>query len=417
VDVYRLELHPDDPERYRHAGEWRQIERRSQRIRPRGAPSLTADALRSHYGPIVSWDEEHGVALAECSSFWKREPETIEAFHDLLWARSFDDARAAVARIVTSHNMFVASADGHVGFWFAGRHPIRREGHDWRFIQPGDGSMDWTGFLSFEEIPHAVDPPAGIVANWNNRPTRAWTPFPQGRVFAGWPLYEALDARRAMSLDDTWEAAAEAWRTNGLARAYLAPLRRFAESSSVRDHRRAAAYLADWNGRTDADSPAPLVFREWVATIFQSAFRPVLGSLALSAEAAPFLLDPLDDLLRGEDAPQPLRHDYLRGRDIDDFVLAALDVSLTRLRETRGEDMGAWRDTVLLRQAEGEQAIEIPAQAPTYAIAVEMSDPPRVRTLLAVGQSERPDSPHFADRAACVQTWTGYNWRWEEEDR
>src|SRR4029078_4169185 len=66
-------------------------------------------------------------------------------------------------------NFTYADIDGHIGYHSAGRIPIRRTGAG---RLPYDGATDdgeWLGYIPFEELPHAFDPPSGIVIMANQR--------------------------------------------------------------------------------------------------------------------------------------------------------------------------------------------------------------------------------------------------------
>ena len=58
-----------------------------------------------------------------------------------------------------------ADDQGHIMFVFDGLVP-KRNGHDyqyWNKVVPGDTSETmWTDYLSFDELPKSIDPPAGL---------------------------------------------------------------------------------------------------------------------------------------------------------------------------------------------------------------------------------------------------------------
>jgi acyl-homoserine lactone acylase PvdQ len=58
----------------------------------------------------------------------------------------------------------------HIAYVSAGRLPVRAPGVDPGFPTVGTGDDDWRGFLAPAAHPQAIDPPTGVLVNWNNKP-------------------------------------------------------------------------------------------------------------------------------------------------------------------------------------------------------------------------------------------------------
>jgi acyl-homoserine lactone acylase PvdQ len=58
----------------------------------------------------------------------------------------------------------------HIAFFSSGRLPNRAPGTDPRLATLGTGEYDWRGFLRRGQHPQAIDPPSGLILQWNNRP-------------------------------------------------------------------------------------------------------------------------------------------------------------------------------------------------------------------------------------------------------
>ena len=73
------------------------------------------------------------------------------------------------AALITSpvQNLLVADKQ-HIGLFVTGRVPIRRAG-DGSAPVSGDGTYDWTGWASGDQLPHYVDPASGRLVNANER--------------------------------------------------------------------------------------------------------------------------------------------------------------------------------------------------------------------------------------------------------
>jgi acyl-homoserine lactone acylase PvdQ len=66
-------------------------------------------------------------------------------------------------------NWFYAD-DRDIAYFESGLLPVRDPRVDPDLPSWGTGEYEWQGWLPFEAHPHAVNPPAGYLANWNNKP-------------------------------------------------------------------------------------------------------------------------------------------------------------------------------------------------------------------------------------------------------
>ena len=99
---------------------------------------------------------------------------------DILWQVMF--RRLSDEQVTGPKTLFAAAAtspftfnvgyadDKHIAMVSAGRLPIRDPRVDPRLPTIGTGQYDWEGFLSANGHPHVVDPPSGVIVNWNNKP-------------------------------------------------------------------------------------------------------------------------------------------------------------------------------------------------------------------------------------------------------
>ena len=98
-----------------------------------------------------------------------------------------------------AQNFVYADVDGHIGWYAAGRLPIRRAGDGARPYPGASTDGDWLGFVPFDELPHVFDPPSGRIVTANNRLVGTDYPYKVTRGGIGpWraaALFEDLEAR------------------------------------------------------------------------------------------------------------------------------------------------------------------------------------------------------------------------------
>ena len=136
--------------------------------------------LDSPLGPVVKADGDNYYVL-HWSGFYPND-EALGYF-SINCGRSLDDFRAALAKLATPCNFVYADASGNIAYFTSGLVPRRDyDGNDARVVATPEQAADcrWE-FIPFEEMPHAVNPPAGFFVTCNNPPaltTNGLPPFP-----------------------------------------------------------------------------------------------------------------------------------------------------------------------------------------------------------------------------------------------
>ncbi len=402
VDVYTLELNPDNPEEYRYMGGWRKFEILDRELKVRGGEPEKVRVYRSVHGPLAGDPDRKNLrAHALRMSFWMREHQTFEAVMDFNFARGIEDFERGARKIVTSHNFFCAAADGRIGFWYCGAHPVRKAGHDIRFPQDGGGSMDWEGILPFEKWPQAVDPPCGFFANWNNKPARAWEPTEFGKVFWGKKIIDALEAEEKVDFERFAGIARLTAYHDFLADYFLPFILDAAKDSEDPESRKVAEVLAKWDRMEAEGAPGPLVTERWVKGMAVRLFGGLIDPMLLSSrETLKYLVNPLLYALEGERSLVKLNYDYAKGKDLRKMARDALQEAVRG-----GVDKIAWKEPSINFRGEAG-SVKSKGGRGTYQVAVEMTPKgPRAVTLSAPGQSERSGSPHYKDQLGLFEQW------------
>ncbi len=172
IDVYRLELHPEDENRYRFDGAWRELEVSQVEIPVKLLGPLRwtvrRELLRSVHGPVLRLP--HGTFALRFAG--RDEVRQVEQWHRLNRARSREEWLDAMRlQAIPSFNAGYADREGHILYLYNARMPVRAEGFDWGGVLPGDTSAAlWQGRVPFDALPRVEDPPSGFVQNCNSSP-------------------------------------------------------------------------------------------------------------------------------------------------------------------------------------------------------------------------------------------------------
>lgn len=206
TDTYVEVLHPTDDHLYLFdtdgsAGPnepaWEKMECRTERYAVKGlVEQATQEICRTRHGPVMAFDAANRRAYSARMAWMNREGGTIEGFWRFNEANSLEDFATSANLLASNHNMFYADDQGNIGYWHPGNHPIRPAGYDLRFPLPGTGDAEWEGLYPAQLVPHAVNHPSGVLANWNNKPAFDW---PRER---GWGAYhDVVQLQQNLALD------------------------------------------------------------------------------------------------------------------------------------------------------------------------------------------------------------------------
>jgi penicillin amidase len=171
VDFFEEQLDPADSTRYRTLDGWARMEARPETIRVKGAAPVIQLVRTTRHGPVLS-DVDRRVAGKVLAMRWTaQDPSTeMSALLGMNRAQTAGEFMRAMHDFNNPHqNVVFADVDGNIGYWMAGRVPIRRGGDALLPVRGWTGEGDWIGDLTFDQHPHVLNPKAGFVVTANNR--------------------------------------------------------------------------------------------------------------------------------------------------------------------------------------------------------------------------------------------------------
>lgn len=219
----------------------------------------TMEVTVTRNGPVVLEDKGTRYSL----KWTALDPRNNEftAFFNMNRAGNWRDFSAALREYGGAAQNFVfADTSGNIGWYAAGKIPLRRKGDG---SLPYDGASrdgDWVGVIPFEELPHLYNPPQGFIVTANQRLVGTEYKYPQlsrdnAAPWRARRLYDLLSANPKTTMDS---ASAAQYDVYNIPLADLAReiTRRGAASP---EH---IAIIRDWDGRMTPDSRAALLVNE-----------------------------------------------------------------------------------------------------------------------------------------------------------
>ena len=156
---------------------------------------VTQTVERTAHGPVIGRATVHGqpVAISLQRSTFFGEADSAPSFVLLHTNQVHDPASFFHAMSLETGSFNWAYVDAqHTAFYHSGLYPNRAPGVDPELPSWGTGQWEWNGYVSADDHPHAIDPEAGFMASWNNKPARDW--------FAADAQYGYNDVHRVQSL-------------------------------------------------------------------------------------------------------------------------------------------------------------------------------------------------------------------------
>jgi penicillin amidase len=334
-DLY-LEKFDDRTGRYLFRGQVEQARAEREIIRVTGGQTREVVTWVTRHGPLIVTEGSDRMTLRWVAAG----PGQFQfPFPEINRARNWGEFTAALSNYIGPGQNFVyADVDGNIGYHAAGKLPVRRGFSGDVPLDGSSGNYEWDGYVPFDQLPSAFNPPSGIIVTANQNVFPENFPYTVSGHFAA--PYRARQIRSLLSARNGWRAGemlavqrdVYSGFSHYLARALVAAYEnRKARNPSLED---AVALLRAWNGQMDQEQAAPLV----VTLAYQHLRRAVAESAAPGKGALyeyPLGSSAIETLLRTR--PPGWFPDY------DQMLLRCLSDGVEEGARIHGRNVKHWR--------------------------------------------------------------------------
>ncbi|MGA9349113.1 MAG: penicillin acylase family protein [Anaerolineae bacterium] len=360
---------------------------------------------------------------------------------------------------VPAQNLVYADVDGNIGYYMAGQVPIRAKGLGILPVPGWTGEYEWVGYIPFEELPQAYNPPAGYIASANNKIVD--DDYPCFLTLEPMPGYRArrivdlIKAKGKLSIEDLQAMQLDLY---SMPAEELVP---YILALQPDDEwcRRAVEHIRNWDRCLAADSVAAAIYEVFEFQLLKLTFADKLGELADYYFGAGRLeLSPINSFLgraavalRGflKEGDSAWFADGVTGqpRTRGEILLLALEETVSTLRGELGDDMEKWQwgrlhrttfthlfgrvrplhllfdrgpfptggDSETVWQASGTPGFPYGPVVitPTYRQIIDLGNWERSVAVNSTGQSGQLGSKHYADMIELWRTGSYHPMLWE----
>ena len=258
---------------------------RTEVIQVRFGDPVAVTVRETRHGPVVSdilpAKDTANRVLALSAALFQPHDRSADGVYRMNRAQ---DAAAFVEAIklfqAPQQNMMFADTAGTIGYYAPGRVPIRKGGDGTVPVPGWSGDYDWTGWIPFEELPHEIAPPRGILVNANNKMIQDDYPHLIAKHwFAGYRAARIEELLQAGGAATPASIAATQQDTVSFMAREMLPLLLARFTPQTEKHRAALDLLNAWDGSMDRERPEPLIFALWMEKLKDRVFQDELGEL------------------------------------------------------------------------------------------------------------------------------------------
>ncbi len=331
-DLY-IERFDDRTGRYEFRGQVLQARQERELIPVKNGPRVE----------LVNWLTVHGpvraVGKLRLALRWSAaEPGSFQfPFLDVDRAGNWQEFTKAISRFPgPAQNFVYGDVDGNIGYHASGRLPIRKGFLGDVPVDGASGNFEWQGFIPFDQLPVAFNPPSGLIVTSNQNPFPADYPYTVNGIFASQyrsnQIRDMLKGRNGLRPEDTLAVQKDVYSGfhRYLAAAVVAAYDRLGGHKDLAD---AIALLRTWNGQMDKDRPEPLM--TWLA---YTHFRRAMADSASPGKGAAYEIQiapaVIENLLRARPAGW--------FRNYDETLLQTLADAVEEGRRMQGPDVKKW---------------------------------------------------------------------------
>lgn len=430
-EVYSFRADPEKPDHYILDGASVPLEKKAVTVEYKFGDAIGTDAREfwsTPYGPVILREDGKVFVLKSAGD---GEFRTGEQFFKMMKAQNLNEWKEAMQiRARVSSNLTYADADGNIFYVWNASMPARphEAGGDTTAFHVASSDEMWQDFTDWELLPQLENPEGGYLRNENDtyhftnlnevlRPENfpSFYPEPQLRLRSQHSI-ELIHNDKKFSLEDI-VALKHSERMLMADRVKDDLIEAVEQSEPEREVAEALQLMKEWDNRVSRDSRGGVLFKTWWSRYSSSADSQRVDSspesVGYPATAEKLFKEPwsyeeptttpygLADYDRAvesfewavDEAKERYGHWNVPWGEVHRAVIGDLDLPVGGCTGL----LGCYRVIWYTDHEEDDQKLQVRG-GDGWVFAVEFGEIPKAYTVLAYGQSNKEDSPHYNDQ-------------------
>ncbi len=347
VDLFKLEINPENKNQYMYNGKWVDFEVVNEPISIQGSSSpLDYKVKLTKFGPIMKYLEletkTHKIKLPgkyamKWTSYIANLEDSLEGFRMINSASNWEEFREAVGKItVTPQNFIYGDVEGNIGHQHGGRLPQRRFG-DGAMVTPGtDEKYNWSDLVPFEKMFSIYNPDYGFVytANYNEEkaPNGVLLAQDSNRPYRQLRIKKLLQGKEKFSFEDfkSFQLDLFTEEAQELLPIMLNYVKGKVQSNQLRE---VITLLENWDYYLTKNTVAGTIYKIWFQESLRIILVPLIGKelFDIYLTSNPFELKRLFKIYGDNN------------EELEEKLLAALENTIMFLSERLSSDINKWK--------------------------------------------------------------------------
>ena len=177
LDIYDLEINPENENQYKFDNEWHDMEVFEVLIKIKVVGKVKIKRKQKAYwsihGPVIKGEKStYAIRYSNMDNI-----QAIEQWYKMNKSNNLDSWLKAIEPIsVPMFNTGYADKEGNIFYVYSAKTPIRNPKYNWGKVLPGNTSETlWDSYKTFDDLPKVLNPKSGFIQNCNSSPFQTTT--------------------------------------------------------------------------------------------------------------------------------------------------------------------------------------------------------------------------------------------------
>lgn len=292
ADFFKETLNPNNANQVKYKDTWEDISTRKETIKVKDKPDVAFEVKKTRHGYLLNGAFKNVQNIKDPIALWwvfhQFPSQHLNVFYNVCKSKNVKDMSLAVAPLTSPGlNFMWGDTQGNIGWWAAGKLPIRPKHVNPQLILDGStGLDDPQGWYDFSLNPQIVNPENGVLYSANNQPDDMGNGLVPGYY---------VPSNRAKRIEELLFTTKNDWTEESVrnvindvkSSTYPAMIKTIFEDLKDNDLKKEGrdlkTLLMNWDGAHNLDDIPPTIFYRLLYNIYKQGLLDELGPEVFNA--------------------------------------------------------------------------------------------------------------------------------------